>query len=196
MTRRKNGFFTFCFSLLPGAGEMYLGFMKMGISLMGMFFGLIALADVLNISQLLYIGVVLWFYSFFHVHNLSGLSDAVFANVRDEYLFNVDAFFSGRKDDVKKYRKVLAYILIIAGVLMLWNGVMDICYNYLPEMIVRVLRRIGYVIPQFVAGIGIIIGGLYMIRGKKEELNEVPVLPVSEMNGEGTTYGTEDNQNS
>ena len=40
MTKKKSGFWTFVFSLLPGAAEMYMGFMKMGISLMGLFFGL------------------------------------------------------------------------------------------------------------------------------------------------------------
>ena len=32
MTRKKNGFLTLCFSLVPGAGEMYMGFMKQGVS--------------------------------------------------------------------------------------------------------------------------------------------------------------------
>ena len=39
MTKKKSGFWTFIFSLLPGAAEMYMGFMKMGVSLMGLFFG-------------------------------------------------------------------------------------------------------------------------------------------------------------
>ena len=34
MTKKKNGFLAFCFSLIPGAGEMYMGFMKQGASIM------------------------------------------------------------------------------------------------------------------------------------------------------------------
>ncbi len=30
MTRKKSGFLTFCFSLIPGAGEMYMGFLEWG----------------------------------------------------------------------------------------------------------------------------------------------------------------------
>ena len=30
MTRKKGKFLTFCCSLIPGAGEMYLGFLKTG----------------------------------------------------------------------------------------------------------------------------------------------------------------------
>ena len=36
--KKKNKFFTFIFSLLPGAAEMYMGFMKNGLSMMVMFF--------------------------------------------------------------------------------------------------------------------------------------------------------------
>ena len=44
MTRKKNRLITFLWSLIPGAGEMYLGFMKRGACIMGAFWGLLALA--------------------------------------------------------------------------------------------------------------------------------------------------------
>lgn len=37
MIKKKNAILTFIFSMLPGAGEMYMGFMKQGVSLMSMF---------------------------------------------------------------------------------------------------------------------------------------------------------------
>ena len=39
MTNKKNKLITFFVSLLPGAGEMYLGFYKMGGSIMVLFWG-------------------------------------------------------------------------------------------------------------------------------------------------------------
>ena len=42
MTRKRRGFWLFIFSLVPGAGEMFLGFFKQGISVMTVFFALIA----------------------------------------------------------------------------------------------------------------------------------------------------------
>ena len=94
MTRKKkSGFLTFCFSFLPGAGEMYLGFMKMGASLMGMFFALIGVAYALNLPVLFFGIIVEWFYSFFHVHNLAGLTDEEFLSIEDGFLFRLDAFF-------------------------------------------------------------------------------------------------------
>ena len=69
MTKKKNGFWTFWFSFIPGAGEMYMGFMKMGISLMGLFCLVVFLAYTLDMPAILFVGVIIWFYGFFHVHN-------------------------------------------------------------------------------------------------------------------------------
>ena len=92
MTRKKNKFLTFCFSLLPGAGEMYLGFMKQGISLMGIFFLVWALSGMLNLPALLFVQPVIWFYSFFHVHNLNSLPEEEFYSLEDDYLFHCRDF--------------------------------------------------------------------------------------------------------
>ena len=53
--KRKSGFLLFWFSLLPGAGEMYLGFMRQGLSLMGLFWGIIALTAWLELGPFLLI---------------------------------------------------------------------------------------------------------------------------------------------
>lgn len=59
MQRKKSKFLTFLFSLIPGAGEMYMGFMKMGVSLMAEFFAVLWLASVSGVSELLLVDVVL-----------------------------------------------------------------------------------------------------------------------------------------
>ena len=75
MTRKKNSFWRLCFSFLPGAGEMYMGFMKMGISTMSLFMAVFFFAVTLEFGALMIVGLVIWFYSFFHVHNLASLPD-------------------------------------------------------------------------------------------------------------------------
>ena len=42
-TKKKSNFLTFCFSMMPGAAQMYMGFMKMGTSLMFLIFLIIIL---------------------------------------------------------------------------------------------------------------------------------------------------------
>lgn len=50
MNNQKNRFWTFCFSLVPGAGEMYLGLYRQGISLMLCFFALLLVPIAVNLS--------------------------------------------------------------------------------------------------------------------------------------------------
>ena len=49
---KKSSFWTFVFSLFPGAGHMYLGLMKKGASLMLLFCLTIALSGFLNLSKI------------------------------------------------------------------------------------------------------------------------------------------------
>lgn len=50
MKKQKHGFWVFIFSLIPGAGEMYMGFKKQGLSIMLLFWGSIALASITGLG--------------------------------------------------------------------------------------------------------------------------------------------------
>lgn len=170
--RKKSGFLTFCFSLIPGAGEMYLGFMKMGVSLMGLFFAVIAVSIFLNVGSVMLIDVVLWFYSFFHVHNLAGLEDTEFLAVEDEFLFRLDEVFDMGVEK-EKYRKAAAILMIAVGILLLWNGWKAALMPWIPNFLFDMISRFENTAPRILVGIAIIIGGIHMIKGKKEEMEEV-----------------------
>ena len=73
MTNKKNKLFVFFFSLIPGAGEMYLGFYKTGASVMTLFLGGVALGASL-FPPLFYLTPVVWFFSFFHTNNLNTMA--------------------------------------------------------------------------------------------------------------------------
>lgn len=175
-TKKKNRFLTFCFSLLPGAGEMYMGFMRAGLSLMLLFVFAIMIPTFLRLDELVVLAVVVWFYSFFHANHLASLNDEEFARVEDQYLYGLDTL-SGGKDFVAKYRKWVAVILILVGTLLLWNNVMDLLRdllrNMLPSAIYSVLNRVGYFIPRVLAAVLIIVAGVKMIGGRKQQLAEL-----------------------
>ena len=50
MPTQKRGFWLFIFSLIPGAGEMYMGFFKQGISIMTLFWGIVAISGRMNLD--------------------------------------------------------------------------------------------------------------------------------------------------
>lgn len=176
MIKKKNKFFTFIFSLLPGAGEMYMGFTKMGISLMLSFFLALMLADMGMSDFMILIAAIVWFYSFFHVHNLAGMPDEMFFEVKDEYLLP----FAGKEDEkmmiTGKYRKVAAIILIVIGVSGLLKSFFYVAVRYFPQEVCMILNDfIFYYFPRVVISIAVIVLGIYMIRGKKKQLDDESV---------------------
>ena len=55
---RINGFFLFCCACVPGAGQMYLGYMKRGLSLIT-FFCLFIMAGTL-VDALVVGSIIVW----------------------------------------------------------------------------------------------------------------------------------------
>ena len=64
MIMQKKGFLLFLCSLIPGAGELYMGFKKRGVSMMAIFWGIVALACVSGLEWFALALPVVWAYSF------------------------------------------------------------------------------------------------------------------------------------
>jgi hypothetical protein len=171
MIQKRSKFWTFCFSLIPGAAEMYMGFMKMGLSLMTIFFGLFAVCVTLELGPVIIMLGVAWFYSFFHAHNLANMPEQEFYEVEDTYLFTIAEAKQG-ENLIRTYRKTFAVILIFIGIFLTWKTCMSMIYGILPYELYSVLQRMTYRIPQLVVSIAIVYLGVVMIRGKKVELDE------------------------
>lgn len=170
MTKKKSRFLTFIFSLLPGAGEMYMGFMKRGISTMSIFCLCILFASWLNISPIIYLIPIVWFYSFFSVNNIRSMPDDEFYALEDEFIINIDKDKEKGKLLIKKYRKFVAFSLILFGASILWNNIASLSYRLLPDYLYNFIYQLGYYLPQLIIGMGIIALGVNMIKGKKKEL--------------------------
>lgn len=167
MQHKRNGFLTFCFSCIPGAGQMFLGFLKEGVSLMFLFFGWVALTSWLHLDVLLYITPVIWFYAFFDAMNKNALPDEKFETLEDHYLFDngleeLQGIFSG------KGRIVLSLFLILIGLHFLVRNIWDVVEDVFGVVIPVVVYEVGfYYIPRLVVACLIIGAGLYLIIGKK-----------------------------
>lgn len=170
MIKQKRGFWVFFFSLIPGAGELYMGFKKQGISLMALFWGTIAVTGILNFGTLCVVLPILWFYSFFNVHNLKSLSDEEFYSIEDTYVFHLDTLIADKNNFIRKYRNFIGVVLILCGFSLLWNILYDILYSLLPSFFITLLDSISYSLVRGVVGLGIIYLGIALIRGKRKEL--------------------------
>lgn len=165
MTKKKSRFLTFICSLLPGAGHMYMGFMKTGVSFMGAFFFIIFLATFLNIDQLIFILPLIWFYSFFDCNNKANLNEEERVLAEDRYLFSLDKLPKIDNKMSGKSGVTIGVILLFIGVYLIFNNIIEVFRPYMNYVIISLIRQV----PQVIIGIAIIIIGMKLIQGKNKE---------------------------
>lgn len=162
--KTKSKFWAYVFALVPGAGQMYLGFMKQGVSIMFSFFLVIFAADFFRVSLLITLLPVIWCYAFFDTINKAGLTSEELENIKDKSLF--DGILSMDFISITRRYTWLGVLLIILGVFLLAD-----------KIILTELDRMGFInryimgdyIRTIIIGVGIILLGVKMISGKKEE---------------------------
>ncbi len=169
MRKKKNKFLTFVLSLFPGAGHMYMGFMKKGVSLMSAFFIIVFISSFLDVGQLLYVVPVLWFYSFFDSINTGYSTDEEFLKIEDNYLFTIDRFIGIDKNMVMKSRLLPGILLLIFGIFLIWKNIMAQLSGIIPQPIYDTMSNIITNLPRLIIGIAIIVVGIKLIIGKKKE---------------------------
>lgn len=177
MKKQKNRFWLFVFSLCPGAGHMYMGLMKMGLSFMLGFMGMIVVVSITQLAVLAVFPVALYIYAFFHANNIGGMDAEQFAALEDEYLFGIGEWDTSRfkLNMNKRNRNIAAVVCIVLGVCMLW----DLGFNMLRSYVGwdnPVMREIYYftrnALPRIIIAVGVIWFGVSLLRGKKIEFAE------------------------
>lgn len=169
--KKKNKFYTFLLSFMPGAAEMYMGFMKMGFSIMLLF--MISAIGLFTISNaiFLYIALLVWFYGFFHARNLAACEEEEFLKIKDDFIWAPLLVEQNIQISNPARRKAAAGILIVFGTVMLWQNISSLLYRWIPEYLWGVLAPIVESVPEIVIAMIIIYIGVRMIQGKKEELS-------------------------
>ena len=196
MQKKKSRFWLFIWSLVPGTGHMYLGFMKMGLSLLLGFMVLIAVAALTNLGVLAIFPIALYIYSFFHANNLGALNDAEFYSIKDQYLFGMEGLDSIEEMRIgisQKHRKIAAVAMIVIGVIMLWNMGFDLLvdiYGWNNYYVRQINNFMKYRLPRAVIAIAIIWIGISLIRGKKVEYIEDDRDIVKEQDESDEQYTT------
>ena len=177
--KRKNRFFTFIFSLLPGAAEMYMGFLKNGLTLMVLFFlSFVPMVFFSSLEFLMALGVVIWFFGFFHARNYASMTDAEFDAMEDKYIWEEFPEFRNVKIANTTVKKVIAGILILLGCGQLWNYFSSVLFHMIPDALWDTVYPIVREIPQFVFAVLFIAIGIHMIKGKKRLLDAAPSVEV------------------
>jgi len=138
------------FSMIPGAGHMYLGLLKQGTQLMTVFFLAMFVTDWLQMSLLAFILPVIWFYSLFDAYHL--LEDETDGLQPDE---------SPLFDWFKSHPAWIGWGLIILGGLVIVQRVVT------PIMVTLLSADTRNFVETAVVALILIGGGIFMLAGNK-----------------------------
>lgn len=155
-TRASNKkIITLALSIIPGAGHMYLGYQKKGLVLMGGFFFAIFFMGWLNLSFLLFLLPLIWFYSFFDAfHTLNG---------NDLEDMDITKFLPSIKPEYVG-KGLIGIGLLVALQKILYPILSSILSTYIDYQIVYQIRN--YIQTSIVSLI-FIIGGIKILRKNK-----------------------------
>ena len=171
----KNGILTFIFAFCPGAGQMYQGYMKRGLSLITMF----CLFVVIGVSTLevLTIGcIIVWMYSFFDTYDL--IRHMAAGEPKEDSLLVL-----GNYEEIKKllpqHNRLIGWGLVGIGVWALYDTFIS---NWLYTLLCNLVGN-GYAydiitgIPNVVIAALLIFAGLKLLGLHPEKKNRDDELP-------------------
>lgn len=166
--RRKSGFFTFIFACIPGMGQMYLGYMRRGLSLLTAFWGLIFLAACFNFGLLCVLLPVIWAYAFFDTFNLRSQTPEQLAANPDEFIIAPESLI-GRdwKRLVSKRHTLFGGLLIFLGVYVLYNTFLrPLLWDLYHVLHMSWLGSLLDSMPTLIVAVLMILLGVRLVRGR------------------------------
>ena len=174
---KKNALLTFIFACIPGAGQMYYGYMKRGLSLIT-FFCLFIMAGTL-VDALVVGSIIVWMYSFFDTYDL-------IRHLAAGEPKNDDLLLPGSWDDIKamlpQHNKLLGWGLIAFGIWALYDILIS---DWLTTALTHyfgygIVYDFIHGLPNIMVGILLVFAGIKLLGlhpAKKDTPAEDDVLP-------------------
>lgn len=167
---KKNGILTLLFACIPGAGQMYQGYMKRGLSLITLFF-LCIMAGML-LEPLVLTALIVWMYSFFDTFNLRAQFIAGTAPA-DDYLVHFNTKDARLTLFFRDSHKLVGWALIALGAMVAYQNIImrvlgDVMWRWGQNSpFFRAFYLMLDELPQIVTCVALIVCGLWLVRGPK-----------------------------
>ena len=167
---KKNGILTLLFACIPGAGQMYQGYMKRGLSLITLFF-LCIMAGML-LEPLVLTALIVWMYSFFDTFNLRAQFIAGTAPA-DDYLVHFNTKDARLTLFFRDSHKLVGWALIALGAMVAYQNIImrvlgDVMWRWGQNSpFFRAVYLMLDELPQIVTCVALIVCGLWLVRGPK-----------------------------
>ena len=173
---KKNGILTLLFACIPGAGQMYQGYMKRGLSLITMFCLFIIVGSATGLDALVVGCIVVYMYSFFDTFNLRAQIIAENAPA-DDYLVHINWKDKRMQQFMMDSHKLLGWGLIALGGLVAYENIImqvfgDVMWRWgQNNPVFRAIYLMLDELPQIVTCVALIVCGLWLVRGPKGKKN-------------------------
>ena len=167
---KKNGILTFLFAFVPGAGQMYQGYMKRGLSLITMFC-LCIMAGML-LEQLVLTAFIVWMYSFFDTFNLRAQFIAGTAPA-DDYLVHFNTKDARLTLFFRDSHKLVGWALIALGAMVAYQNIImrvlgDVMWRWGQNSpFFRAVYLMLDELPEVVVCVALVVCGLWLVLGPK-----------------------------
>lgn len=167
---KKNGILTFLFAFVPGAGQMYQGYMKRGLSLITLFF-LCIMAGML-LEPLVLTALIVWMYSFFDTFNLRAQFIAGTAPA-DDYLVHFNTKDTRLTLFFRDSHKLVGWGLIALGAMVAYQNIImrvlgDVMWRWGQNSpFFRAVYLMLDELPEVVVCVALIVCGVWLVRGPK-----------------------------
>lgn len=164
----KNGLLTLLFAFIPGAGQMYQGYMKRGLSLMLMCCVVCVLAMLF--SPIAFFLLLVFMYSFFDTLNLR--AQIALGNApADDYLVHLDPKDKRLARLLLDSHKLVGWLLIAFGALIAYQNLImnifgDLVYRWgHSSPVFRALYLVMASLPDVVVCVVLIVCGVWLVKG-------------------------------
>ena len=167
---KKNGILTFLFAFVPGAGQMYQGYMKRGLSLITLFF-LCIMAGML-LEPLVLTALIVWMYSFFDTYNLRAQFIAGTAPA-DDYLVHFNTKDTRLTLFFRDSHKLVGWGLIALGAMVAYQNIIMRVLGHVMwrwgqnNAFFRAVYLMLEQLPEVVVCVALIVCGVWLVRGPK-----------------------------
>ena len=175
----KNGILTLLFACIPGAGQMYQGYMKRGLSLITMFLPVYYPRQHHGLDALVVGCIVVYMYSFFDTLNLRAQLAAEKAP-EDDYLVHFNWHDARMTQFMGESHKLVGWGAHRAGrdrVLQQHHhagaGRCDVALGT-DNPVFRAIYLMLDALPQIVVCVALIVCGMWLVRGPKNKKGKQP----------------------
>lgn len=169
---KRNSILTFIFSLLPGGAEMYMGFMKMGVSLLAIFLlGFLFMSYMRLGDVFILVEILVWIVGFFHARNMAKLTQEELELVEDKLIWDDIMGVEGVKFNNAKAGKWAGIVLVFVGIFTIWEHFSYLMEELFGDILGDWSYSLVYDIPRIAIAIVLVVIGIMLIKGKKARID-------------------------